>query len=1353
MRHLKQSDYNQFLKHIANLLLLFVVLSTTCWGQQKVAFKPQKGAKIVMLGNTFADRMRHYNYFELLLHKNFPTHQLTFRNMGWSADEVDLQPRPLNFPGITQRTQSPISTTDDLTFRSWGREIAPMPTVLNFDGLFQDLTEQQADIIFLCFGLNEAFRGEEGLADFEKNFHTLIKRLQSQKFNGKSTPQLVLVSPIEHETLGGHYPNPTKHNQSLAMYTATMKKVAEQHALLFIDLYTAASNRATEYKSKPLTINGIHLNDLGYQWAAKEMGLQLGFSSTTLATSLTSNNSQKVKEVIFHKDAHFFYRWRAVNGEYIYGRRREPFGIVSYPPEMKKLTAMTASLDGIIWKMSNGAVDEGYKAALKVIDERGNPEAQKAFLVTDMTGKQSRTLAHEGHHHHNAHSFPDDASSFTLPEGYKINLFASEKSFPIAEAVALSFDAKGRLWVATMPTYPQYVPGVPVHDKIIILEDTNKDGVADKHTVFADNLYLPLGFEFGDGGVYVSQEPDLLFLKDTDGDDVADVREVILSGFGSEDSHHAIHTFTYGQDGALYFNEGHFLNTQVETPYGPVRSYTGATYRFEPRSGKLENYISYPYYNPWGNVFLSDGTHLVGDASDGSNYFAPPMTGKVDYPAKHERLNTFTTTRVRPTAGLEIVSSRNFPPHAQGNLLINNNIGFQGIKQHRVIPHQSGLTSEEVEPLLQSTDPNFRPVDLEFGPDGALYIIDWYNPLISHGENPPRDPARDKTHGRIWRITYEGNPIVTPPAIHRQSIEELFENLKLPEERTRYRTRMALWQKPHDQLLPALQKWEKSFTKNDSLSHHYLVEALWMYQAIHKVNQPLLLKLLQSEYATIRAAATRAIRFWAAELDNPTALLATSIRDASPRVRVEAIAALSHFETLASIEAALPILDQPTDYYIDYAIKETFQHLKPVWLKNLQVNGQLLNAKDSHLASLFQYLDAEELASLPATTHRLKAELANTSTTSQVKLKALAQLTQLSKQSKVSLLFTQLTEREQRKQKTDDLVKVLFELPTDELVKEKSFLEKSTTTSPSKLIRQAALGSLLSLDAELPISLQELAINNPTKTLDYLEGIHLIQSQSVKNKFVKDIKQLALSTPTTDALIDVQLTASKVLFGMSQHEQDKLAVIDKLLGTQPLFTNLLEEFVNRQDSEALATHYAQPIFQKIESYVATTSEKERFEPNFNKILKVGHSLAEYLPKNKQVANLAFLEKHKTVELSLTAVPAQMLFDKKELSIQAGKLAILTFHNPDLMPHNVVITSPNSGDKVGEAADAMANGTDGFEKQFIPTMPEVLFATPLVNTNSHYTLQFKAPSKPGNYPYICSFPGHWRVMKGILKVTP
>ena len=363
--------------------------------------------------------------------------------------------------------------------------------------------------------------------------------------------------------------------------------------------------------------------------------------------------------------------------------------------------------------------------------------------------------------------------------GYEISLFASEKEFPeLGKPLALAFDTRGRLWVLTSPTYPHYLPGVRPNDKLIILEDVNRDGRADKSTIFADGLYQPMGFELGDGGAYVSQQPNLMFLRDTNGDGRADERRIILHGFGTEDSHHAIHAFQWDPGGGLHFQEGTFLHSQVETPYGPVRVENAAVFRYEPRTEKLSVFVSYSFANPWGHVIDRWGQNFVSDASNGDNYYGTAFSGHVDYPRKQRSMQKWTLTQVRPTANNEIVSSRHFPDGAQGNFLITNVIGFQGIKQYRVQEEGSGFVAVEIEPLLQSEDPNFRPIGLRFGPDGALYLCDWFNPLIGHMQYSLRDPRRDKAGGRVYRITAKGRPLLDPPRIEGQPIEAQLDLLK-----------------------------------------------------------------------------------------------------------------------------------------------------------------------------------------------------------------------------------------------------------------------------------------------------------------------------------------------------------------------------------------------------------------------------------------------------------------------------------------------------------------------------------------------------------------------------------------------
>src|SRR5258708_4871199 len=440
-----------------------------------------------------------------------------------------------------------------------------------------------------------------------------------------------------------------------------------------------------------------------------------------------------------------------------------------------------------------------------------------------------------------------------------------------------------------MPTYPQYVPGSPPNDKILILEDTDGDGTADKCTVFADGLYLPTGFEFGDGGVYVAAQPNMMFLKDSKGGDHADTREVILHGFGTGDSHHAMHAFVWSPEGALHFQEGIFHRTNCETPWGVVRQRDAGIYRFQPRSHKLEVYVSYNFANPWGHVFDKWGFNFIADASGGSNYNAVTMTGHVPFPAQHPGMKVFTSV-VRPTCGCELVSSRHFPDAVQGNFLVNNNIGFQGIKQHQPFEEGSGFASKELEPMLFATDRNFRPVGIKCGPDGALYIVDWYNPLIGHMQFSLRDPNRDHYHGRIWRITAKNRPLVKPAKIAGEPIPKLLDLLKEYENNTRYRVRTELRERDAKQVAAELQKWMANLNEDDTDHEHHLLEALWVHEGVNIANQDLLVRLLRGKDYHVRAAATRQLRYTGA---NVLALLEEQINDVHPRVRLEAIVALS----------------------------------------------------------------------------------------------------------------------------------------------------------------------------------------------------------------------------------------------------------------------------------------------------------------------------------------------------------------------------------------------------------------------------------------------------------------------------
>ena len=229
------------------IVLGFLLLAQGCDKQSK--FTPESGEHLVFIGNTFAERMQLYGYFETLLYKSFPEHRLIVRNLGWSADEPYLMPRPLNF-----------------------------------GSLHEHLTAQKTDVIFACFGMNESFKGMDSLDAFRKRLTDFLKDLQAQRFNGKTSPKIILISPIAHEKLGGHLPDPENHNRSLKLYTETMGEIAVQLNIPFINLFEPTLS-LKETVSKPLTINGIHLNNDGYRAVSNLLAKQLGFSVQAVSDS------------------------------------------------------------------------------------------------------------------------------------------------------------------------------------------------------------------------------------------------------------------------------------------------------------------------------------------------------------------------------------------------------------------------------------------------------------------------------------------------------------------------------------------------------------------------------------------------------------------------------------------------------------------------------------------------------------------------------------------------------------------------------------------------------------------------------------------------------------------------------------------------------------------------------------------------------------------------------------------------------------------------------------------------------------------------------------------------------------
>jgi putative membrane-bound dehydrogenase-like protein len=330
--------------------------------------------------------------------------------------------------------------------------------------------------------------------------------------------------------------------------------------------------------------------------------------------------------------------------------------------EMTQRDVMTANRDKRVWAVAQGGD--------LTVDDSNLPPVTK---IGPNRGNLSPYLGAE-----------EAISRMTLAKGCKVNLFASEEQFPdLISPVQMAWDTKGRLWVAAWRSYPERTPTDELGDALLVLEDTNGDGRADTCTPFLDDLNCPTGFQFYKDGVLVMQAPNLWFARDTDGDGKADTKELVLMGIDSADSHHTTNAMVLDPGGATYLSDGVFHRTQVETAAGIVRNNDGCIFRYEPRSGRFERYVSYGFANPHGRVFDRWGSDIITDATGNANYFGPAFSGFVEYPGKHAGMKEFWNRPERPCPGTGMVSSRHFPDDWQGDFLNCNVITIQGIFARR----------------------------------------------------------------------------------------------------------------------------------------------------------------------------------------------------------------------------------------------------------------------------------------------------------------------------------------------------------------------------------------------------------------------------------------------------------------------------------------------------------------------------------------------------------------------------------------------------------------------------------------------------------------------------------------------
>ena len=538
---------------------------------------------------------------------------------------------------------------------------------------------------------------------------------------------------------------------------------------------------------------------------------------------------------------------------------------------------------------------------------------------------------------------PDTAvqeAGFRLPDNMEVNLFASDPM--ISKPVQMNWDAAGRLWLVSSPLYPHIEPLQDEQDQVLVLEDTNSDGAADKVTTFADGLYIPTAVIPGDGGAYVANSTEILHLRDTDGDLKADERRVMLSGFGTEDTHHLVHTFRHGPDGMLYFCQSIYIHSHIETPYGIRRLLGGGVWHFRPETQQLE-VLSKGLINPWGYAFDRYGQTFATDGagSEGINFIFPRSVFRTSPGAT--RIVSGLNPGQPKLCGLEVLSGSHVPEALRGQMISPDFRGHR-VNTYKLAPSGSFYSSTRQADFLASIHRAFRPIDVKMGPDGAIYIADWYNPIIQHGEVDFRDPRRDHVHGRIWRVTFKDRPLVKKPDIPGASVDKLLGMLTADEDWTRHFVKRELRHRGAGEVLGKLDAWAAK-VKTDAEK----LEALWTYQSLNRLNPTLLEDLFASKDSRYRAAALRVLYHRHHDVYNTKSILDEAISDENGQVRLWAVSVLAQLGGKSAVETALKALDKPMDEMLDFALWSLVREHEAAWLPAFIAGDLKFDGRINHL--------------------------------------------------------------------------------------------------------------------------------------------------------------------------------------------------------------------------------------------------------------------------------------------------------------------------------------------------------------------------------------------------------------------
>jgi putative heme-binding domain-containing protein len=524
----------------------------------------------------------------------------------------------------------------------------------------------------------------------------------------------------------------------------------------------------------------------------------------------------------------------------------------------------------------------------------------------------------------------EEQSGFHLPPGFQIELFASEPD--IGKAMNLAFDSRGRLWMTVSQEYPHAAPDGKGKDRVLILEDTNHDGRADRFIPFAEGLNIPMGVTPVPGGAIVYSIPYIYRFFDLNGDDRADQKVVLFSRFTHDDTHGMVSAFTRGFDGWLYACHGFSNKSRISAPDGStVTLDSGNTFRFRLDGSRIEHF-TYGQVNPFGlafdplgNIYSTDcHTQPVYQLLRGGDYphFAKLPTGLGFGPEMMDHNHGSTAI-----AGIVNYSADQFPAEYRGNIFTGNVVTSR-INRDALEARGSTQFAVEKPDFLVSDDPWFRPVDMELGPDGALYVSDFYNRIIGHIEVPLDHPGRDRTRGRIWRIYYQGRDTAPARAPRTSWADAALEDLLVDLGHANLAVRMLAANEIVDRVgLRAIDP-VRNLLQSASAKPVQKCHALWILYRLKALDFKLLEAAARDTDASVRIHAMRALTEQPEFGPSERSLALEGIRDPDALVQRAATEALrlhpqeSQMQPLLELRARIPSKDTHLLYTARMALRD-----------------------------------------------------------------------------------------------------------------------------------------------------------------------------------------------------------------------------------------------------------------------------------------------------------------------------------------------------------------------------------------------------------------------------------------------